>query len=223
MEDTFDIHISEDIKRLLPGIKLGCLYAGVVVMPSSHGLLDYIANTLHEIKKRLTLDEVSRIGVIASTREAYRKLGKDPARYRPSAEALTRRIVQGKDLYRVNNIVDALNIVSIKHGFSIGGYDAEKLNMPIGLGIGRTHEPYEAIGRGALNIGHLPVLRDRSGAFGSPTSDSLRTMVRENTRSFLMVFFDFQPAGLLEPALLEAERIFRKYCGISQMRVEICA
>ena len=216
-----DIKISDVLKMNLPDIRLGCLEAEVSIMPSSRDLLKHIDQVIEEKNSRLTIEEVNKIDVIADTKEAYRRLGKDPSRYRPSAEALTRRIVQGKGLYRVNNIVDALNIISIQHGFSIGGYDIAKLDEPVILGIGGSGEPYEAIGRGQLNIENLPVLRDTQGVFGSPTSDSMRTMVSDGTTSFLMVFFDFKRSELLDGALNDTEFILKKYCGVKEIEVSI--
>jgi DNA/RNA-binding domain of Phe-tRNA-synthetase-like protein len=211
------IMISSKIRNILPGIQLGCINAEVNVQPSARELLDYMDQIVKEVKASLNIDQVSRVKVIAETKDAYRKLGKDPSRYRPSAEALIRRVVQGKGLYRVNNIVDALNIISVKHGFSIGGYDRNNINWPVELGIGLAGEPYTAIGRGELNIEHMPVLRDESGAFGSPTSDSQRTMVKNNTHAFMMVFFDFQPSGELDKVMKDAVDILREFCGAKKI------
>lgn len=218
----FEILISGEIKKALPEVRLGCVNAVIRVEPSDSGLLMQIDKTCDHLKSLYSIEEVSKTDIIADTKNAYRKLGKDPSRYRPSAEALTRRVVQGKGLYRVNNIVDALNLISIKHGYSIGGYDLDTINAQIELGIGKPDEPYEAIGRGLLNIENLPVLRDQKGAFGSPTSDSLRTMVRDHTMDFLMVFFDFSGSDNLENAMNDAENMYRKYCSVEEMKTWIC-
>jgi DNA/RNA-binding domain of Phe-tRNA-synthetase-like protein len=122
---------------------------------------------------------------------AYRLCGKDPARYRLSSEALMRRVVKGHQLYRINNVVDLLNLVSLKSGMSIGGYDAEKISGNVIFDIGKNKEPYEAIGRGELNIEFLPVFRDSISPFGSPTSDSVRTSVTNSTKRFLMIIIGF--------------------------------
>jgi DNA/RNA-binding domain of Phe-tRNA-synthetase-like protein len=218
---VFEILISGQLRKVLPEVRLGCLNAVVRAEPSDSGLLMQIDETCDHLKNQYSIEEVSKADVVAYTKNAYRKLGKDPSRYRPSAEALTRRVVQGKGLYRVNNIVDALNMISIKHGFSIGGYDLDKIIGKIELGIGKPDEPYEAIGRGLLNIENLPVLRDQKGAFGSPTSDSMRTMVRDHTLNFLMVFFDFSGSGKLKDALNDAEYIYRKYCRVKEIETSI--
>ena len=214
-----DIQITDEVKQVLPDVRLGCIQASVNISPSRVVLLEYIRQIIDEKRNHLVVEEISKIDIIAETKDAYRKLGKDPSRYRPSAEALSRRIAQGKGLYRVNNIVDALNIISIGHGFSIGGYDIETIDGPITLGIGKSGEPYDAIGRGLLNIENLPVLRDNAGAFGSPTSDSSRTMVRDTTSSFLMVFFDFKRSSFLDEAIKDAEYVYKKFCDVDAVEV----
>ena len=217
----FEILIADEIRKTIPAIRLGCIKTSVNVLPSSADLLSKINDICLDIKGRLQIGDVSKIEIISNTKNAYRQLGKDPSRYRPSAEALTRRVVQGKGLYRVNNIVDTLNVISIKHGFSIGGYDVDRIAGKVELGIGNQDEPYEAIGRGHLNIEKLPVLRDRIGAFGSPTSDSMRTMIRDGSRDFLMVFFDFSGSNKLSDAMGDAEALYADYCNAKEIEAII--
>lgn len=196
-----DISIQHDLTALIPSIRLGCIQCNVTVTPSDEKILALSKEIIDGIKAELSIESISQKPTILSTKNAYRVLGKDPSRYRPSAEALTRRVVNGKDLYQVNNIVDLLNLGSLESGFSIGGYDAEKVDGAIDFGIGKENEPYQAIGRGDLNIENLPLFRDRSGAFGSPTSDSLRTMVTDNTAIFLMILIDFNGDPLLQKSM----------------------
>lgn len=195
------LNISPELLKRLPMLRLGCIQCDVRIEPSSDPIQTLSAEIISKIQQELTIDTVSQKPTIKATKEAYRILGKDPSRYRPSAEALTRRVVSGKGIYEINSIVDILNLVSLDTGFSIGGYDAEKIQGAIEFGIGKPNEPYEAIGRGELNIENLPLFRDELGAFGSPTSDSLRTMVTENTTQFLMVIIDFGGSPLLSEAL----------------------
>jgi DNA/RNA-binding domain of Phe-tRNA-synthetase-like protein len=157
---------------------------------------------------------------IAASRKAYKACGKDPARYRLSAEALLRRVVKRGEIYQVNNVVDVLNLVSISTGFSIGGYDVDRIRGKVHFGIGRENEPYEGIGRGGLNISHMPVFRDDIGAFGTPTSDSVRTSVNENTQRFLMVIIDYGTSGLLNRATEMAQELLKEYTGATQFEVK---
>lgn len=203
---------SEEIKRLEPRVELGVALYEVAVANSVEAEIVDIARRIGAIQQKLSLDRIGDLPALAATRKAYKALGKDPSRYRPSAEALLRRVVQGKGLYQVNNVVDALNLVSVTSGYSIGGYDAAKIIGGITMGKGEAGEPYEAIGRGVLNIEALPVLRDERGAFGSPTSDSRRTMVTDETAYFLAVFFDFSGhPPLLHAAMDDLQHLLETY------------
>lgn len=212
------ISIDSELKSRCPQLRLGCIEADVQVAETSNVLLAEINERLEQLRQSLRIEEISSIPAIASSRIAYRACGKDPARYRLSAEALLRRIVSGKGLYRINNVVDQLNLVSVISGFSIGGYDADKLKGDICFGIGRENEPYAGIGRGELNIENLPVFRDQQGAFGTPTSDSQRTEVSSDTRKFLMVLIDFESNSELENAKLMAIHLLRAYCGAGNVK-----
>jgi DNA/RNA-binding domain of Phe-tRNA-synthetase-like protein len=170
-----------------------------------------------EISGSLKVEEISRIPAILASRKAYKACGKDPARYRLSAEALLRRVVNRGEIYQVNNVVDLLNLVSISTGFSIGGYDADKITGDIVFGIGEKNEPYEGIGRGELNIEGMPVFRDGTGAFGTSTSDSVRTSVTPETSRFLMVIVDYGNTTLLDEATEMAVELLRKFAGATNI------
>lgn len=148
-----------------------------------------------------------------ATRQIYKRCGKDPSRYRPSSEALIRRMLKGHELYQINTAVDLINLASIRFGYSIGGFDADKIqgNQLI-LGIGKAEEPYEGIGRGPLNIEGLPVYRDREGGIGTPTSDHERTKLSTTTENILALVngYDGNKEQVLACAQFMQE-LFQKY------------
>ena len=211
------VSVSEELKSLVPHLTLSCIECDVVVMEENEALWAEIEGKTNKLAASLRVEDISRLPAIAASRRGYKACGKDPARYRLSAEALLRRVVQGKGLYRVNNVVDLLNLVSVSTGFSIGGYDAGKIEGEAVFGIGRENEPYEGIGRGELNIESLPVFRDKRGAFGTPTSDSVRTSVTRNTMRFLMIIIDFGALPELEDATELAVNLLEKYAGATNM------
>jgi len=126
--------------ELLTCFRLGEITAEIECRPSSSELLTTIKESIKDIRNQYSLEEINKLAVITSARDAYKKTGNDPSRYRPSAEALLRRIVKGSDLYMINNTVDTLNLVSIQSGYSIGGYDRDKLDGVIEIGIGSKDE-----------------------------------------------------------------------------------
>lgn len=216
-----DITIGREIIEKLPYTRLGCIQCDVFIKPSDEKIKSFSDEIIKSIQSALTIETVSQKPTIKATKEAYRKLGKDPSRYRPSAEALTRRTVNGKGLYWINNIVDLLNLISLESGFSIGGYAADKIEGVVEFGVGRTNEPYDAIGRGKLNIENLPLFRDDVGAFGSPTSDSLRTMVTDQSTRFLMIIIDFELNDNLEKTMDNSIELFKDLGGADNIETEI--
>jgi DNA/RNA-binding domain of Phe-tRNA-synthetase-like protein len=205
------VSVSEKLKNLVPRLVLSCIECDVLVHEEHKKLWAEIDEKTNKLAASLKVEDISRLPAIAASRRGYKACGKDPARYRLSAEALLRRVVQGKGLYRVNNVVDLLNLISVSTGFSIGGYDAAKINGDVVFGTGHTDEPYEGIGRGKLNIESLPVFRDNLGAFGSPTSDSVRTSVTPETKRFLMIIIDFGALPQLEQATQMAVKLLKDY------------
>ena len=214
------VSVSKELKTLVPELTLACIECDVLVHEEYEELWFEIEKRTGELAAFLKVENISRLPGIAASRRGYKACGKDPARYRLSAEALLRRTVQGKGLYRVNNVVDLLNLVSISTGFSIGGYDAGKIVGEVVFGIGRENEPYEGIGRGKLNIESLPVFRDEIGAFGSPTSDSVRTCVSLKTKRFLMIIIDFGTSAELDKAIDLAVHLLKKYAGATNLEIK---
>ncbi|WP_372947515.1 B3/4 domain-containing protein [Mariniphaga sp.] len=214
------VSVSEELKILVPDVTLSCIECDVVVMEDNKALWAETEEKTNNLAASLKVEDISRLPAIATSRRGYKACGKDPARYRLSAEALLRRVVQGKGLYHVNNVVDLLNLVSVSTGFSIGGYDVEKIEDEAVFGIGLENELYEGIGRGELNIESLPVFRDKLGPFGTPTSDSVRTSVTRNTKRFLMIIIDFGALTELEDATELAVNLLKKYAGATNMEIK---
>lgn len=205
------ISVEPQILELCPLLKLGVIECQVTVTKDDDKLWDIINQHISQIEQSMTVEDVRNKSTISSSKDGYRKVGKDPNRYRLSAESLLRRIVNGKGLYKINNVVDLLNLASIKSGFSIGGYNADKLVGAIKMGLGQADEAYEGIGRGLLNIENLPLFRDDLGAFGSATSDSLRTQIDSNCQNLLMVFFSYQGEEELHEAMLLATDLLTEF------------
>jgi len=215
------ITISEEQAVKVPGLQLSCIGCDLFFQEINPPLWSEIEFEIARLAASVSLENISGMPEIAASRNAYKVCGKDPARYRSSAEALLRRVVNRHELYQVCNVVDALNLVSISTGFSIGGYDNEKIGGEGVFGIGNSGEPYSGIGRGDLNIQGMPVFRDEAGAFGTPTSDSVRTSVTASTRNFLMLIVDFAESPHLVGATHLACSLLKKYAQANNFEMEI--
>ena len=212
-----NIEIEEGFRRACPGFRGVAISADVVNSEPDDALWCEIDSRVAAYREAYTVDSVKDIDAIRATRDAYRALGKDPSRYRPSAEALCRRVMRGMQLYRVSTVVDLVNLVSMETGYSIGGFDADKIvGDRLVLGVGRDGEPYEGIGRGPLNIASLPVYRDGAGGIGTPTSDNERTKIDLAT-SHLLLIVNSYGATSPDDAAEELQALLLKYASASNI------
>ncbi|MDD4645823.1 MAG: phenylalanine--tRNA ligase beta subunit-related protein [Bacteroidales bacterium] len=210
------IHIRKEISSLFPNIVIGYLLGNVENGPANQELRDLINIRSLDISGTLDEEGIRQVEGISLGKKAYRQLGKDPNRYRLSAEALMRRIVKGKELYSISSVVDSLNLVSLCTGVTIGGFDLDLVEGNIELGIGQLGEKFVAIGRGPLNIENLPVYRDCRGAIGSPTSDCERTQITLTTQRTLMLITGFYGETGIGETLEQLKLSLSRFCLLSE-------
>lgn len=209
-----NIVVSKEIESVCPEFVGACVEAQVVNSQFCEELWKDIEAMGEKFRKELTTESLKELESIAATRRVYRTCGKDPSRYRPASEALIRRMLQGKELYQCDTLVDLVNLASIAFGYSIGGFDADKfVGDTLTLGIGKEGEPYEGIGRGMLNIAGLPVYRDVKGGVGTPTSDNERTKMTLETRHLVVLIngYDGNENRVRQNAEY-IQQLLRKYC-----------
>ena len=200
-----------------------CITANISNTQYSADLWSEIDTLGAEYCATLTTESLKDMTSIQATRRIYKLCGKDPSRYRPSGEALVRRVLQGKGLYQVDTLVDLINLASMKYGYSIGAFDADKFSGDtLTLGIGKEGEPYEGIGRGMINIAGLPVYRDAVGGVGTPTSDHERTKVSLSTTRLLVLVngYDGSEQGVTDTAEYII-KLLNKYCAATNCAYKI--
>ncbi len=210
-----NVVVSDEIGAVCPGFVGACIDAHVSNSEYCERLWDEIEALGERYRETLTTETLKELPGIAATRRVYRACGKDPSRYRPASEALIRRMLNGKELYRIDTLVDLVNLASIAYGYSIGGFDADKFSGDtLVLGVGREGEPYEGIGRGMINIAGLPVYRDAIGGVGTPTSDNERTKIDINTTHLVVLIngYDGNEGRVRENAEY-IQGLIRKYCS----------
>lgn len=219
-----NIQFDSDIRPAAPGFKVLLMEADVTNGPTSDALWDEIQAEARAIRESTPMDRIRHRPAIDATRQAYKRCGKDPNRYRPSSEALCRRAVKGLDLYRTLAVIDLINLLSMVTGHSIGGFDADRIvGDTLTLGVGRSGEPYEGIGRGELNIEGLPVYRDVIGGIGTPTSDNERTKLSEATRRLVMTINIYGDDPDHDTAQVEAiaRRLLTDYAGATSIESQL--
>lgn len=210
-----NVIVSQEIETVCPEFVGACVEARVENTKYCQELWDEIHVLEERFRRELTTESLKELTSIAATRAVYKRCGKDPSRYRPASEALIRRMLQGKELYQIDTLVDLINLASIAFGYSIGGFDASKFEGDtLTLGVGREGEPYEGIGRGMLNIAGLPVYRDSKGGVGTPTSDNERTKITIDTRHLVVLIngYDGNEQRVMENARF-IQDLLRRYAG----------
>ena len=209
------IIVSQEIETVCPQFVGAAVEAQVSNSPYCAALWEEIHEMEAKYRQELTTESLKLLPGIAATRRVYKACGKDPSRYRPASEQLIRRMLQGKELYQIDTLVDLVNLASIAYGYSIGGFDADKMvGDTLTLGVGREGEPYEGIGRGLLNIAGLPVYRDAIGGVGTPTSDHERTKMTLQTTHLLVLIngYDGSEQRVTQNAQF-IQQLVRKYAN----------
>ena len=209
----------------LPDVKLGVVEADDVCFALVHESLAALMDQICERKRReFTVESLAEAEPTRAIRAMFRAWGVDPSKYRPSSEALLRRVVQSKGLYRVSNLVDIGNLGSIETGWPYGCYDRSRIAPPIALRHGASGEAYEGIGKRMWHLAGRPVLADQQGPFGSPISDSTRSMIDESARDVLVVIY--APPGAsdtsLESAMARVVERFSQFARATATRSVIC-
>lgn len=175
-----------------------------------------IKKTERTIKEEYSLEDVLNIPLIKEGRDGYKALKKDPSRYRLACESLLRRLVKGNELYRINNLVDIGNVLSIETKRSVAVLDYDKICGDIYIRLGRSDDVYEGIGRGLINIENIPLYEDSIGPFGSTTSDTLRTSITDKTKKILLFIVCFKDGSMKEHEELAID-LFSKYCDANNI------
>lgn len=215
------IIVDEKINEKCNQVAIGSIEAYVNVKEENNELWELIDKKAKEIEDNIEIKNISTIKNIADSRVAYKTFGKDPSRYRLSSEALYRRIARGLGLYKVNNVVDINNLISLNSAYSVGTYDLDKISGKIHFTIANEGETYEGIGKGELNIAYLPVFYDDKGKFGSTTSDCVRAMIRKDTKHILMNIISFNGDEQLSKYMKQACKYLEKYADGKILSKEI--
>jgi DNA/RNA-binding domain of Phe-tRNA-synthetase-like protein len=215
------LSIDPTLKQKCPRAALGLVLASVKVEEHSPALLEEMDRCESAILKLPEPRAVLESSRILATRAGYKALGKDPARYRGSAEALIRRIISGKKFPQINTVVDIINLVSVESRLPIGLYDLADVKGDITFRAGRAGETYKGIGKYDLNLEDLAVFSDAEGPHGSPTSDSERTMVTLTTNHIAAILISFGGPDPLQESCDRISALLLQYANGQEISVEL--
>ncbi|WP_349409529.1 B3/4 domain-containing protein [Pseudalkalibacillus sp. SCS-8] len=216
-----NITISEKLKQSIPEFKVGAIHYHDITVAEPPKML---AGRLQLFQESLMLEAdekpISAIEPIQEWRKLFKLVGTDPSRYRPSSEALLRRIYKGSALGSVHSAVDTNNFFSLQYQIPLGIYDTFQITGDVIVDIGSAEDSYEGINGREMDMSNKILTRDGQGAFGSPIVDSKRTMVTENTTQALHIVY-FQPSLTDEHALEMLQAIEKMFIQIHGGEAEL--
>ena len=180
----------------LPGWEL--FWAALEIAPGRAAeLAELRTKAAESARSELRLEELAAEPVVAAMRRLFRAAGCDPTRYRPSSEALLRRVLQGEELPWIHPFVDLNNALSVALRVPCCVLDAATIHPPVTLRAGRSGEHLDSM-RGPMDLEGKPLLADEQGPFGTPISDGHRVKVTASTHEALWVAY--LPSGLVSAA-----------------------
>jgi DNA/RNA-binding domain of Phe-tRNA-synthetase-like protein len=210
---ALDFQLADELRGR---VRLGLVtLEGVSVREADAALAEEVDGLCRELRERYGEGRSAEVPGAADARTLYKALGLDPTKTRPSNEALLRRALKGEPLYRINTLVDALNMCSLRYQLPFGLYDLDRVEPPVTLRRGTAGEAYEGIRKGPVSVEGRPVLVDSRGPFGNPSSDSARTMITLEARRALVVVY--APGGYASARLQEVAdgtaAALTRFCG----------
>ena len=193
------------MREAFPGLDAHLVEVGGLRVQDRDVRLDaFVPVLVQEFREHLRLETLKDEPHLRAYRDFYWRVGIDPTKIRPASEALLRRVLQGKELPRINTLVDAYNLASMKTRIAIAAFDAANTHGDIRMRLARQGESFLGIGMGAPVVlrGVEVVCEDQEGLVAIyPYRDAHRTRVTTSTAE--TVFMTCGVPGI-DPAALVA-------------------
>jgi DNA/RNA-binding domain of Phe-tRNA-synthetase-like protein len=167
------------------------------------------AKVAAEARERWSGVPVAQDPVVAAVRKRFREAGCDPTRYRPSSEALLRRLLKDEQLPRIHPLVDVNNFLSVRLMVPCCVLAEGSFTPPLTLRAGEEDEAMESL-RGPFSLGGKPLLEDAEGPFGTPITDGIRVKVQAETSAVWLVAYLPEELLVPEQAAAELDAILRQ-------------
>ncbi len=167
------------------------------------------ARVTEHARERYELKTLASHPAVAALRKLFRAAGCDPTRYRPSSEALLRRLLKGGELPAIHPLVDLNNCLSAELAVPCCVMAEGTFEPPLTLRAGRPGEAYESL-RGPFKLEGRPLLVDAAGPVDTPITGSQRVKVQARSRRAWLAAY--LPAGVvsLEQARETLDELLRQ-------------
>lgn len=190
----------------------------VRVQPSDAELEQFKDEVVQRVRANYDLSTLKDAALFRLYRDFFWRVGIDPTKVRPAAEALIRRILGGNPLPRINTLVDAYNLASIETRIALAAFDLDRLQGPLTMRFARTGEEFLGIGMTkpmALSGGEVVVADEARLVAVYPYRDADFSKVTEKTKNVVLMVCGVP--GIDGPTLLDAGdvavRLVTRFCG----------
>ncbi len=194
------------LRQRFPGLDAHLVRVdGLRVRDRDDRLDAFVPVLVREFREHLVLETLKDEPTLRAYRDFYWRVGIDPTKTRPASEALLRRVLQGKEMPRINTLVDAYNLASMKTRIAIAAFDAAHTQGGLTMRLARGGETFLGIGMEtpATCKGVEVVVEDADGLVAIyPHRDAHRTRVTTATTD--TVFMTCGVPGIPPEALLES-------------------
>lgn len=205
------LQLDDSLKTRIPGVTFGTVtIQGVSVRERDEILWSQIEALSQRQASEFVLNSLSEFGQIAAVRGLQKSFGFDPTRYRPSSEALLRRVLKGQGLHQINTAVDVNNLCSLEFLLPMCIYDLRNVQGQVRVRVGEPGEEYPGIGRQVFQAASKVIIADDFGVMGSTVSDSERTKVTTETTDILLAIY--------APASMEPQ-VIQRYAALAGQRM----
>lgn len=196
-----------DVTKELDGWRL--FWARLELVPGFEEQLGALrSEVVGRVRARLTMENLATHPTVSALRKLFRAAGCDPTRYRPSSEALLRRVLKGEDLPALHPLVDINNCLSAELAVPCCVMREGSFTPPLVLRSGREEDSYESL-RGPFSPVGKPLLADAVGPLDTPITGNVRVKITaESEIAWLVVYLPEQEvsAELARDTLLKMLR-----------------
>jgi DNA/RNA-binding domain of Phe-tRNA-synthetase-like protein len=218
------IKIDPELSTRFPNLTALTLHINCVKIKKRDNELEkFKLEVMKHVRNEYDLDAVKDHPTFRAYRDFFWRIGIDPTKIRPAAEALIRRILAGKTLPCINTLVDAYNLASVTSRIALATFDADKLEGNLFMRVAEEGEQFVGIGMEKpliLKGGEIVVSDKEKLVAVYPYRDADNTKVNYETENILMVVCGVP--GINEDILENASKVaidyVNRFCGGENMK-----
>ena len=213
------LEIEPSLRQRFPGLQVIVEYVdGVRVEGSGRELQGFKDIVCGDVKRKYSLETLKDVSAFRSYRDFFWNAGIDPTKIRPAAEALVRRILAGKPIPLINNVVDSYNLASIKTEVALAAFNRDELKGGLLMRTGKSGEQFLGIGMNEvmqLEGREIVICDEEKLVAVYPYRDADKSKVSSGTRNVMLLVCGVP--GIDEEILSGAGRValelVTKFCG----------